>query len=422
MRLILEHQAILYVGEQNFRCNTSAREVLQRAEQRIVSREPISDDRRAFQIFQIAQVQGWHPDQLLKLSKLDWAMLIREVESFNGFERRRVLHEAYERRYRVQALDAFAVHSKRRKRLAAKPASSTGTETGKAGHDNGSGNRLATSGSAASEQVPPAKRRPAYQIVCCIDDREESFRRHLEEIDGDVETFGAAGFFAVVMYYRGAADAYFKPLCPVIVTPQHYVTEDVGYTFEGVNRQRASSRERLGRFTHQVHTRSRSFVGGIFTGVFGSLATFPLVARVLFPRLTAQIRRRFGQLLQPPPVTQLQLERYEPDPGDSNGHVGYTLDEMTGIVQRLLQDIGLTKSEDFSRLFIVCGHGSASLNNPHESAYCCGACAGKRGGPNARSFRADGQRLANPFSAVSTRFDNSQRHRVYRLLSRYNQR
>jgi hypothetical protein len=116
------------------------------------------------------------------------------------------------------------------------------------------------------------------------------------------------------------------------------------------------------------------------------LATAPLIARVLFPRLTAQIRGRFGSLLEPPPVTQLHLERFEAEPGPDGNHVGYSTDEMAGIVLRLLQDMGIRKPDDFSRLFIVCGHGSSSLNNPHESAYCCGACAGKRGGPNARAF------------------------------------
>ncbi|MCA9232757.1 MAG: DUF2309 family protein, partial [Planctomycetales bacterium] len=106
----------------------------------------------------------------------------------------------------------------------------------------------------------------------------------------------------------------------------------------------------------------------------------------LFPSLTTKIRQRFGQFFEPPPVTRLQLERYQDPAGPENGHLGFRVDEMAAIVLRLLQDIGLADSAKFSRLVLICGHGSSSLNNPHESAYCCGACAGKRGGPNARAF------------------------------------
>jgi len=351
VQLILERFAIRNLGADALGESDSIAKIRESAHRRLNAATPMNRERGAFLLFQVAQMLGWTPLELHQLSESDWQQLSEEVEGYSGIERRRSFHDAYERKYHHAALNAFSVHATRRRDVAA-----------------------------------PWGDRPDFQVVTCIDDREESFRRHLEEVQPRCETFGAAGFFAVAIYYRGAADGFYKPLCPGVITPDHYVQEDVGYTFEGVHRERAELRRRLGRARHLFHTRSRTFLGGIFTGIVGSLATAPLVARVLFPHLTARIRGRFSSLLQPPPVTHLQLERYAESPGPDDGHIGYSTDEMADVVVRLLQDIGLTRSEDFSRLFIVCGHGSSSLNNPHESAYCCGACAGKRGGPNARAF------------------------------------
>jgi hypothetical protein len=110
----------------------------------------------------------------------------------------------------------------------------------------------------------------------------------------------------------------------------------------------------------------------------------------LFPRTAAQIRRALYRIVQPP-STQLRIERIEPQPGCENGQLGYSVDEMIQIVEGTLRAIGLTTR--FARLVVFIGHGSTSLNNPHESAYNCGACSGSQGGPNARAFAL----MANDF-------------------------
>jgi hypothetical protein len=63
---------------------------------------------------------------------------------------------------------------------------------------------------------------------------------------------------------------------------------------------------------------------------------------------------------------------------------GFDLDEMAEIVAAQLASLGLGGS--LAPLVLVVAHGSASLNNPHESAHDCGACGGGAGGPNARAF------------------------------------
>jgi hypothetical protein len=118
----------------------------------------------------------------------------------------------------------------------------------------------------------------------------------------------------------------------------------------------------------------------------GVLASVPLVARVLFPRLTSRIRRAAGQFVEPPRITRLRLERVSSTPGPDENGIGFSLDEMANTGELALRDIGLTSG--FSRIVMFLGHGSFCLNNPHKSAYDCGACSGGAGGPNARALAA----------------------------------
>ena len=348
IRLILERIALSYASKLCAKFTGPLIELRQVVGASLPMYSQTSVEQRAFLIFQLAQVLGWSPATLSRLGASDWAELIFEIESFTSMERRRIFHQAFERHFRVQTLDALSVHAKR----------------------------------------PPRHiESPRFQAVFCIDTREESFRRHLEEVAPESETFGAAGFYSVPMYYKGAADAHFAALCPIVIRPQHWVTEVVDKTLEAEHLRRAKTRRFIGTASHNVHVRSRTITGGaLLAAGLGVLASVPLVARVLFPRLTSRIRRRAGQLVETPPITRLRLERNSAKPGSEGDGIGFTVDEMATMGERLLRDIGLTTG--FSRLVIFFGHGSFCLNNPHKSCYDCGACSGSAGSPNARALAA----------------------------------
>lgn len=348
VRLILERLALADVTRKHTQYDgplNRLRDWLRSASPR---HEMASIEQRAFPLFQLAQVRGWSPPRLCLLSKKDWSNLVAEVESFSSLERRRTFHLAFERRYRLRALDALSIRGKRK------------------------ADRVAT---------------PRFQAVFCIDTREESLRRHLEETAPLAETFGAAGFFGVPMYYRGLADAHFSALCPIVIRPKHWVTEEVVFPLEDSHRRQVLTRRAWGTTTRQVHLGSRSIArGALLTAGLGVLASVPLVARVLFPRLTAGIRRTASRIVSPPPITRLRLERLSATPGPEEDQIGFTVDEMAQIGGQFLRDIGLT--DNFANLVFFIGHGAACLNNPHKSAYDCGACSGGAGGPNARALAA----------------------------------
>jgi len=309
----------------------------------------VEKDQRAYQILQLAQLQGWSPRTLAGLTDAEWRELIDDIDSFPDFDRRRIFQAAFERQLANHALDAISLR-------------------------------------AAGPLVRPAL--PQLQVITCIDAREESFRRHLEEVAPDVETFANAGFFSVPMYYRGAGEAHFTALCPVVIKPKNWIVEDVVYALEDSHRQRAAARRLLGTASHRFDAGTRSSLSGaVLSAVLGPLATAPLLGRILFPRVMARMHRTARRFVAPPAITRLRLEREEgTTAGPTEEGIGFTLTEMVGMAERSLRDIGLTSG--FARMVIFLGHGSSCLNNPHESAYHCGACSGSPGGPNARALAA----------------------------------
>ncbi len=348
VRLLLERFAIASVARDALGHTGPLAHLRADLRARMPAWKPPAVEERAFPVFQLSQVLGATPDELFHLPGTSWEKLVEEIEAFDKLERRRVFHLAYEHRFYTQTLDALALHSRR------KPSS------------------------------------PRFQAITCLDEREESFRRHMEEVAPDCETFGAAGFFAIPMYYRGAEDAHFVPLCPIVITPRHWVTEEVDQKLEDVHRRLRRADRAVGTMAHHAHMGTRAFaLGALLTATLGVLASIPLVARILFPRLTARLRNHLGRIVRSRPRTTLRLTRSDPIPGQKNGQIGFTTDEKAAMAERLLRDIGLI--DGFARVVLVIGHGSNSLNNPHKSAYDCGACGGSPGAPNGRA----GARILN---------------------------
>ncbi|MEV8635321.1 DUF2309 domain-containing protein [Streptosporangium sp. NPDC051023] len=275
---------------------------------------------------------------------------LEAVASCDETERRRLLHLAYERRHRVGVLDALSAHQQ--------------------------------IVGGATQVTPPAR----MQAVFCIDEREESLRRHLEEHFPQAETYGYAGFFGVAMTYRGIDEIRARPLCPVVVTPQHLVVEEPAATRAGRHAVPRRGRGGLSRgFTVGSRTLAR---GSVITLGLGFAHVVTLVGRCLFPRLFHRWSQRLDHGTGAAPVTRLALERAATATEEHGDGLlrGYSVPEMVGVVSAALRTTGLGRR--FSPVVLIVGHGSSSLNNPHESAHDCGATGGGRGGPNARAFAA----------------------------------
>lgn len=134
---------------------------------------------QAAKIFDVAQLLGFSAPKINSLPTDKFNLLVTEINAFDDWERRRVWHLAYEYRHEQEILRPLLTHR------------------------------------ADVDPRRPAHR-PSAQVFFCIDEREESIRRALEEIDPGIETLGAAGFFGVAVHFEGQDDAHGAAFCPVV--------------------------------------------------------------------------------------------------------------------------------------------------------------------------------------------------------------
>lgn len=237
---------------------------------------------------------------------------------------------------------------------------------------------------AANHGRTRANPSPGAQLVFCMDDREEGTRRHLEEINPTVETFGAAGFFGVPMYWRGIDDTQPTALCPVVVTPVNEVAEHAEDAAQLVRHQRRRALRK--EWQERLHraTRDSLLSGPLMTLVGAPLGAGALALQTLAPAYLGELVQRWRNDFDLPVATQAGVSAPADADSDAVPRLGFSDSEQADRVAGFLRSIGLT--ERFSPLVVIVGHGSNSANNPHLAAYDCGACSGRHGGPNARVF------------------------------------
>ena len=305
-----------------------------------VEREGRGELGRAHQLFQLAISLELELAVLEGLRRPHARAIQDLLARFSSLERGAVFLEAYERSYRRDVLDALAQNEGR-----------------------GASTRSA--------------RAPWMQVVCCLDDREESLRRHLEESDRGVETFGVAGFFGLAIAYRSLDASHPQALCPVAQIPTHTIHEvaESPMAEEAWRRRRAA----FARTDFAGHVGSRGLVRGLGLSMAGALSAGPMVLRVLAPRAAERVGRWIRGVVAPRPPTTLTA--FRPAHTEPGVEPGFTVEEAAERLARVLEDMGLTS---FAPLLVLLGHGGVTTNNPHAAMYECGACAGGKGAPNAR--------------------------------------
>jgi len=224
-------------------------------------------------------------------------------------------------------------------------------------------------------EPPP---RPALQLYTCIDDRECSFRRHVEETNPSaIETFGIAGFFGIPIRFQPMDGRGQMILAPENQNPSAVLIESECIE-EHEHTVRYNRRRRyLARLQYVWESVSFSPIGSLAL----SLVSMPLALPRLFmmglaPSSKQGIIEKVRRLFLQQPHTDFQQLPFAPE-------------QAAQMLARTFNDIGTQRR--FAPIVLVLGHGAVSVNNPFAAAYNCGACGGREGGPNARLLA----RLAN---------------------------
>ncbi|WP_420408437.1 YbcC family protein [Hoeflea sp.] len=195
--------------------------------------------------------------------------------------------------------------------------------------------------------------RPFLQAAFCIDVRSEVFRRALEGVDPSIETIGFAGFFGLPISHKAKGSDVSEAHLPVLLKPAIRTTSHCDAASEHEVRIAARTSRAWGRF-RQAAVSSFAFIE----------AAGPLYAA----KLVRDALGLGGKPSNPDPAPQLVD--------------GLSAEAKIDTAHAVLKAMSLT--EGHGNYVLLLGHGGHVTNNPHESAYHCGACGGYTGEVSAR--------------------------------------
>lgn len=199
--------------------------------------------------------------------------------------------------------------------------------------------------------------RPALQAAFCIDVRSEVLRRALESQGEQVETIGFAGFFGLPVAHRPAGTDELQVHLPALLNPALVSTSHGTDAHETETRIKARAKRAWGRF-RQAAVSSFAFVEAAGPAYGGKLVRDALGLG--------------GDGMSPGPMPQIEG--------------GLSAEAKAQTAAAVLRAMSLT--EGHARLVLLVGHGAQVTNNPHESAYHCGACCGQTGEVSSRLLAA----------------------------------
>lgn len=219
---------------------------------------------------------------------------------------------------------------------------------------------------SAKTAVAAAPVETSFQGLFCIDDREYSFRRLLEQVSDTCDTYGTPGFFGVEFYFQQEHGKFYTKACPAPVTP--------GFLIKETERKRKRKQD-----LHYSKYGNSLFRGWLIANTLGFWSALRLFIHLFRPTIMPAARNSFAHMDK---HARLQIDAT----GETeNGlQIGYTHAEMALRVGNVLKSIGLTRA--FAPIVYIVGHGGSSVNNPYYAGYDCGACCGRPGAVNARVF------------------------------------